>query len=206
MALATLAVWPVGMPLAYTLMLVASRDAHQTGVPTRLSHATAFLAPSALWWEPLEMCRKLIVTGWVLVMCARPRGGRRGGGGGRAGVALRRARERARPGAACRAQRAGGRRRRLRRARGALRRRARQRRERARRGEQPAATLAGGAATRAPQGVVRERPRREGARAGAHRVDDGRARRGDHARPGRRDTGAAVRAPAGARRRRPGGG
>ena len=22
----------------------------------------------AFWWEPLEMCRKLVVTGWVLVI------------------------------------------------------------------------------------------------------------------------------------------
>merc|ERR1712227_25674 len=44
------------------------------GVPTRLTRATAFLSadyvPSAFWWEPLEMCRKLVLTGWVLLIPA----------------------------------------------------------------------------------------------------------------------------------------
>jgi hypothetical protein len=62
-AYAMLIVWPVGIPL----LLWASRDAVRTGVPTPLSRATAFLSgdseTEAFWWEPLEMCRKLTLTG-----------------------------------------------------------------------------------------------------------------------------------------------
>ena len=41
-------------------------------MPSRLSRATTFLTnsyePFAFWWEPLEMCRKLALTGWVLLI------------------------------------------------------------------------------------------------------------------------------------------
>ena len=65
-------VWPVGVPLLYAVLLWMSRDALGTGEPTALSRATAFLSGdytnSAYWWEPLEMCRKLTLTGWVLLV------------------------------------------------------------------------------------------------------------------------------------------
>ena len=71
-AFAMLALWPVGVPLLYALLLWASRDALRTETETPLSKATAFLSadyrPSAFWWEPLEMCRKLTLTGWVLLI------------------------------------------------------------------------------------------------------------------------------------------
>jgi hypothetical protein len=42
-----------------------------TGIPTSLSQATAFLwadyRKSCYWWEPIEMFRKLILTGAVLL-------------------------------------------------------------------------------------------------------------------------------------------
>ena len=42
------------------------------GSPTPLSRATSFLSgdytEQAFWWEPLEMCRKLTLTGWVLLI------------------------------------------------------------------------------------------------------------------------------------------
>ena len=75
-AFAALVLWPVGMPLLYAVLLWASRDALRTGIATPLSRATAFLwgdyacnywAPLG-WWEPLEMCRKLTLTGWVLLI------------------------------------------------------------------------------------------------------------------------------------------
>ena len=60
-------IWPVGVPALYALLLFASRDAIRTGVHTPLSRATAFLWAdydrSAYLWEPLEMCRKLTLTG-----------------------------------------------------------------------------------------------------------------------------------------------
>ena len=62
-----LILWPVGVPLMYAVLLWASRDALLAGTSTRLSRATAFLSGDyeavAFWWEPLEMCRKLTLTG-----------------------------------------------------------------------------------------------------------------------------------------------
>ena len=60
------------MPALYALLLATSRKALRTGEETQLSRATAFLSAdyeaSAFWWEPLEMCRKLTLTGWVLLI------------------------------------------------------------------------------------------------------------------------------------------
>ena len=61
--------WPVGIPVAYALLLWASRKALLTGTETSLSRAIAFLTDDydalgrgTFWWEPLEMCRKLTLT------------------------------------------------------------------------------------------------------------------------------------------------
>jgi hypothetical protein len=66
-AISTLIVWPVGVPLLYAVLLWMSRDALTNGRPTPLSRATAFLSDDyklkAFWWEPVEMCKKLTLTG-----------------------------------------------------------------------------------------------------------------------------------------------
>eukprot|EP00966_Prymnesium_polylepis_P069104 1605583-Prymnesium_polylepis.1 len=66
-AFAMMACWPIGVPILYMVLLVASRNALRSGVPTPLSRAVAFMAsdydPSAFFWEPIEMCRKLTLTG-----------------------------------------------------------------------------------------------------------------------------------------------
>jgi hypothetical protein len=60
------------VPLLYVLLLWASRDALRTGIPTSLSGSTAFLSAGytahAFFWEPFEMCRKLALTGWLLLI------------------------------------------------------------------------------------------------------------------------------------------
>eukprot|EP00966_Prymnesium_polylepis_P045756 1059373-Prymnesium_polylepis.1 len=60
------------VPALYVLLLWISRTAIRTGKPTPLSRAIAFLVddydPAALWWEPIELCRKLTLTGWVLLI------------------------------------------------------------------------------------------------------------------------------------------
>jgi hypothetical protein len=65
-ALVTLGVWPIGVPLLYAMLLWLSRKAILSGAPTTLSRATAFLYGDydefLFWWEPLEMCRKLILS------------------------------------------------------------------------------------------------------------------------------------------------
>ena len=65
-ALVMLAVWAVGCPVLYTLLLLRCRDALRTSRPTALSRATGFLADDykqfGFLWEPLEMCRKLTLS------------------------------------------------------------------------------------------------------------------------------------------------
>eukprot|EP00966_Prymnesium_polylepis_P262595 6065680-Prymnesium_polylepis.2 len=68
-ALAFLIIWPLGTPVLYIMLLMASREALQAGTRTALSRATDFLSADyragVFWWEPVEMCRKLTLTGWV---------------------------------------------------------------------------------------------------------------------------------------------
>jgi hypothetical protein len=72
LAIVMIAVWPVGIPLLYVTLLWGSRSALLSGIPTPLSRATTFLyddyAPAGFLWEPLEMCRKLVLTGWILLI------------------------------------------------------------------------------------------------------------------------------------------
>ena len=71
-AFVMLALFPVGIPLGYFCILLASRRELFDGVSSSLSRATTFLSADyetfAFWWEPLEMCRKLALTGWVLLI------------------------------------------------------------------------------------------------------------------------------------------
>eukprot|EP00966_Prymnesium_polylepis_P217902 5042788-Prymnesium_polylepis.1 len=68
-SLAMLVVWPVGTPLLYSALLWVSHSALRAGTstPLRMSRATALFSPmisvEALWWEPVEMCRKLVLCG-----------------------------------------------------------------------------------------------------------------------------------------------
>jgi hypothetical protein len=62
-----LLIWPVGIPVLYSVLILGTRDALRKGHSTKLSRATNFLvgdyAKHAFWWEPIEMCRKLTLTG-----------------------------------------------------------------------------------------------------------------------------------------------
>ncbi|KAL1512389.1 hypothetical protein AB1Y20_005647 [Prymnesium parvum] len=64
--------WPVGVPLLYAGLLWANREAIITGKKTQQSAAIGFLhndyEPYAFFWEPLEMARKIVLTGGVLLM------------------------------------------------------------------------------------------------------------------------------------------
>ena len=56
-----------GVPVMYARLLLASRKALLSGVPSAMSRATAFLSgdykAAVFFWEPVEMCRKLALTG-----------------------------------------------------------------------------------------------------------------------------------------------
>jgi len=71
-AIGMIALWPIGVPVFYAVLLWASRDALLTDTPTPLSRATAFLSgdydAAAFWWEPIEMLRKLTLTGAVVLI------------------------------------------------------------------------------------------------------------------------------------------
>ena len=60
-------IWPVGVPLMYATLLWVNRDSFITRISTPMTRATAFLwedyDAAVFWWEPLEMCRKLALTG-----------------------------------------------------------------------------------------------------------------------------------------------
>jgi len=64
--------WPIGVPLFYTALLWSCRDAILYGKRTRLRQAAEFLSGdyerTAFLWEPVEMLRKLTLTGAVLLI------------------------------------------------------------------------------------------------------------------------------------------
>jgi hypothetical protein len=65
-------VWPLGVPVMYAVLLWKARDAIVSGSSTPLSQAASFLWADyesfAFFWEPMEMCRKLALTGGVLII------------------------------------------------------------------------------------------------------------------------------------------
>eukprot|EP00966_Prymnesium_polylepis_P238306 5511682-Prymnesium_polylepis.1 len=67
-----IAIWPIGVPVLYALLLWASHNSSGALGATSLRTATALLSadykPETYYWEPLEMCRKLALTGWVLLI------------------------------------------------------------------------------------------------------------------------------------------
>jgi hypothetical protein len=64
--------YPVGVPVMYGLLIWASRRAIRTSSDLALVRHSAFLwneySALSCWWEPLEMCRKLVLTGWILMI------------------------------------------------------------------------------------------------------------------------------------------
>lgn len=72
LAFVFIAVWPIGCPALYMLLIWGSIGSHHTRSRRSLLRATAFLTEDyhkgAFWWEPVEMCRKLALVGWVLLI------------------------------------------------------------------------------------------------------------------------------------------
>jgi len=67
------AIWPVGMPILYFLVLLPSRKSleAQPQVSTPLTRATSFLHQEYIgryyWWESLFVLQRLMVTGFVMM-------------------------------------------------------------------------------------------------------------------------------------------
>lgn len=68
-AAALIAVWPVGMPLAFVIVLFSMRHSFRTCRATRLTRATSFLhhefEPQFFFWEPIVLVQRLVITGWI---------------------------------------------------------------------------------------------------------------------------------------------
>jgi len=71
-ATALLLLWPIGFPTLFTLLLLRCRGDILNGRSTPLSRATTFLhqdyKPKFFFWEPVEMARRLSITGFVLLV------------------------------------------------------------------------------------------------------------------------------------------
>ena len=71
-AFALLWLWPVGAPAFFTLLLLRCRTDILEGRSTALARATSFLhqdyKPRFFFWEPVEMMRRLSITGFVLLV------------------------------------------------------------------------------------------------------------------------------------------
>jgi len=66
-----LAIWPVGVPIFYTGLLLANRKSIIHHTPTVLSRATSFLwseyKTDLFMWEPFALLHKVAITGFVLL-------------------------------------------------------------------------------------------------------------------------------------------
>ena len=67
-----LVLWPIGVPTAYALLLWRCRKEIRAGRPSWLAASARFLwkdfTPPFLWWEVVDMTRKLLLTSWVLFL------------------------------------------------------------------------------------------------------------------------------------------
>ena len=72
LAIGFIVLWPVGSLVLFTALLFACHKPLQAKTPTALTRATAFLhreyKTTFYWWEALELARKLVLTGFVLLI------------------------------------------------------------------------------------------------------------------------------------------
>ncbi|EOD14550.1 hypothetical protein EMIHUDRAFT_196951 [Emiliania huxleyi CCMP1516] len=72
LAIGFVVVWPVGSLVLYSALLLACHKPLQAKTPNALTRATAFLHQeyelTYFWWEALELARKLVLTGFVLLI------------------------------------------------------------------------------------------------------------------------------------------
>jgi hypothetical protein len=69
-----IAIWPIGLPCAYVLLLLLCRKAVRQRRETPLARATRFLhreyIPDFYFWEVLPLLQRLIISGWLLLIPA----------------------------------------------------------------------------------------------------------------------------------------
>ena len=71
-AIGLIVLWPVGSLVLFTSLLAACYKPLQAKTPNALTRATAFLhreyEKTWYWWEAVELARKLVLTGFVLLI------------------------------------------------------------------------------------------------------------------------------------------
>ena len=72
LAVGFIVVWPVGSMVLFTSLLAACYKPLQAKRPSALTRATTFLhreyKATFYWWEAVELARKLVLTGFVLLI------------------------------------------------------------------------------------------------------------------------------------------
>ena len=72
LAFGLIALWPAGSLILFISLLVACYKPLQAKRPNALTRATAFLhreyEKTWYWWEAVELARKLVLTGFVLLI------------------------------------------------------------------------------------------------------------------------------------------
>ena len=72
LAIVFIVLWPVGSLVLFTSLLVACYKPLKAKSPNALTRATAFLhreyEKTWYWWEAVELARKLVLTGFVLLI------------------------------------------------------------------------------------------------------------------------------------------
>ena len=72
LAIGFIVLWPAGSLVLFTSLLAACYKPLQANTPTALTRATGFLhreyEKTYFWWEALELARKLVLTGFVLLI------------------------------------------------------------------------------------------------------------------------------------------
>ena len=72
LAIGFIALWPAGSLVLFTSLLAACYKPLQAKTPNALTRATAFLhreyEQNWYWWEAVELARKLVLTGFVLLI------------------------------------------------------------------------------------------------------------------------------------------
>ena len=72
LAITFLFIWPIFVPLAFWMLVFKCRKPVITRRPTALSRACVFLFKEYnqdhMWWEPVDILRKLLLTGFILLI------------------------------------------------------------------------------------------------------------------------------------------
>jgi hypothetical protein len=74
-AFAFVFVWPIGMVLLYAAVLIPCGSSMRAHTPTHLTKATRFLhkdyTSDFYYWELIELCRRVVLLGWVMRVPSR---------------------------------------------------------------------------------------------------------------------------------------